>query len=80
MRIPIEKFPGSNGDRGVVLDAFNLDDVTLVGISLGGCLAIRATAFEPRVRNDHGGLRRSGFRRNTLFSLLAHRRSGDSSY
>jgi len=33
-----------------VLDAFRLDDVTLVGISLGGCLAIRASAFEPRVR------------------------------
>jgi alpha-beta hydrolase superfamily lysophospholipase len=33
-----------------VLDAFNLDDVTLVGISLGGCLAIRAAALEPRVR------------------------------
>jgi pimeloyl-ACP methyl ester carboxylesterase len=35
---------------GAVLDAFGLDDVTLVGISLGGCLAIRAAAFEPRVR------------------------------
>ena len=33
-----------------VLDAFNFEDVTLVGISLGGCLAIRAAAFEPRVR------------------------------
>jgi pimeloyl-ACP methyl ester carboxylesterase len=33
-----------------VLDALSLDDVTLVGISLGGCLAIRAAAFEPRVR------------------------------
>jgi pimeloyl-ACP methyl ester carboxylesterase len=33
-----------------VLDAFNLQDVTLVGICLGGCLAIRAAAFEPRVR------------------------------
>ena len=33
-----------------VLDTFNLQDVTLVGISLGGCLAIRAAAFEPRVR------------------------------
>ena len=33
-----------------VLDAFNLDNVTLVGISLGGCLAIRAAAHEPRVR------------------------------
>jgi alpha-beta hydrolase superfamily lysophospholipase len=32
-----------------VLDAFNLDDVTLIGISLGGCLAIRAAALEPRV-------------------------------
>lgn len=32
-----------------VLDAFGLDDVTLVGISLGGCLAIRAAALEPRV-------------------------------
>jgi pimeloyl-ACP methyl ester carboxylesterase len=32
-----------------VLDHFGLDDVTLVGISLGGGLAIRAAAFEPRV-------------------------------
>ncbi len=33
-----------------VLDAYGLDDVTLLGISLGGCLAIRAAAFEPRVK------------------------------
>ena len=33
-----------------VLDALDLHDITLVGISLGGCLAIRAAAFEPRVR------------------------------
>jgi len=33
-----------------VLDAFGLDDVTLVGISLGGCLAMRAAAYEPRVK------------------------------
>jgi alpha-beta hydrolase superfamily lysophospholipase len=33
-----------------VLDAFNLKGVTLVGISLGGCLAIRAAALEPRVQ------------------------------
>jgi len=33
-----------------VLDAFDLDDVTLLGISLGGCLVVRAAAFEPRVR------------------------------
>ena len=33
-----------------VLDYFHLDDVTLYGISLGGCLVIRAAAHEPRVR------------------------------
>ena len=33
-----------------VLDHFGLDDVTLLGLSLGGGLAIRAAAFEPRVR------------------------------
>jgi pimeloyl-ACP methyl ester carboxylesterase len=32
-----------------VLDHFRLDGVTLVGVSLGGCLAIRAAAREPRV-------------------------------
>lgn len=35
---------------GAVLDHFGLSDVTLVGISLGGCLALRAAAFEPRVK------------------------------
>jgi pimeloyl-ACP methyl ester carboxylesterase len=33
-----------------VLDYFKLDDVTLLGISMGGCLALRAAAFEPRVK------------------------------
>jgi pimeloyl-ACP methyl ester carboxylesterase len=33
-----------------VLDYFNLTDVTLIGISLGGCLVIRAAAHEPRAR------------------------------
>ena len=33
----------------VVLDYFGLADVTLFGISLGGGLAIRAAAFEPRI-------------------------------
>lgn len=33
-----------------VLDYFNLDNVTLIGISLGGCLALRAAAYESRVR------------------------------
>jgi pimeloyl-ACP methyl ester carboxylesterase len=32
-----------------VLDYFKLDDVTLLGYSLGGCLAIRAAAFESRI-------------------------------
>ena len=35
---------------GAVLDFFKLDDVTLWGISLGGCLAVRAAAYEPRIR------------------------------
>ena len=35
---------------GAVLDHFELDDVTLLGISPGGYLAPRAAAFEPRVR------------------------------
>lgn len=33
-----------------VLDALQLKDVTLLGMSLGGCLATRAAAFEPRIR------------------------------
>lgn len=33
-----------------VLDYFHLEDVTLLGMSLGGYLATRAAAFEPRIR------------------------------
>lgn len=33
-----------------ILDHYGLDDVTAVGISLGGGLVIRAAAFEPRIR------------------------------
>jgi pimeloyl-ACP methyl ester carboxylesterase len=33
-----------------VLDYFNLGDVTLLGISMGACLALRAAAFESRVQ------------------------------
>ena len=33
-----------------VLDYFDLDDVSMLAISLGGCLGIRACAHEPRVR------------------------------
>lgn len=32
-----------------VLDYFHLDDVTLIGLSLGGYLALRAAAFERRI-------------------------------
>ena len=32
-----------------VLDHFELEHVTLAGLSMGGCLAMRAAAFEPRV-------------------------------
>jgi len=35
---------------GAVLDHFGLDDVTLIGLSMGGWFALRAAAFEPRVR------------------------------
>ncbi len=33
-----------------VLDFFNLDNVTLIGISLGGYLVVRAAAFESRIQ------------------------------
>lgn len=35
---------------GAVLDHLGLTDVTLIGMSLGGYLAIRAAAFEPRIK------------------------------
>jgi pimeloyl-ACP methyl ester carboxylesterase len=35
---------------GAVLDYFNLDEVTLLGISMGGWFGLRATAFEPRIK------------------------------
>ncbi|WP_105617007.1 alpha/beta fold hydrolase [Vallitalea okinawensis] len=33
-----------------VLDYFDLDDVTLLGISMGGWLCFRAAAYEPRIK------------------------------
>ena len=33
-----------------IMDYFNLEDVTLIGMSLGGMLAIRAAAYEKRVK------------------------------
>jgi alpha-beta hydrolase superfamily lysophospholipase len=35
---------------GAVLDHLALTDVTLIGISLGGYLAVRTAAFEPRIK------------------------------
>ena len=32
-----------------VLDYFEVQEITLIGMSLGGCLALRGAAFEPRV-------------------------------
>ncbi|MGD2070544.1 MAG: alpha/beta fold hydrolase [Gemmatimonadota bacterium] len=37
------------GPVGAVLDHLDLDDVTLVGLSMGGYFALRAAAFEPRI-------------------------------
>jgi pimeloyl-ACP methyl ester carboxylesterase len=34
-----------------VLDYFHLDSVSILGMSLGGYLALRAAAFEPRIHN-----------------------------
>jgi pimeloyl-ACP methyl ester carboxylesterase len=33
-----------------ILDHFSLDDVTLIGVSMGGWLCLRAAAFEPRIK------------------------------
>jgi pimeloyl-ACP methyl ester carboxylesterase len=33
-----------------LLDYFSADDVTLIGISMGGWLSLRAAAFEPRIK------------------------------
>ncbi len=33
-----------------ILDYFNLTGITLIGISMGGCLALRAAAFEKRIK------------------------------
>ena len=35
---------------GAVLDHLDLTDVTLIGISMGGWLSLRAAAFEPRIK------------------------------
>jgi pimeloyl-ACP methyl ester carboxylesterase len=35
---------------GAVLDELGLDDVTLIGVSMGSWMCLRAAAFEPRIR------------------------------
>lgn len=42
--------PSWDEPTAAVLDHFGLTDVTLIGVSFGGCLVVRAAAFEPRVR------------------------------
>lgn len=37
-----------------ICDAFNLEDITIIGVSLGGMLAPRAAAFEPRIKRVVG--------------------------
>ena len=49
-RCGVKMTPDWEKCTSAVLDYYKLDDVTLVGISLGGCLAARAAAFEPRVK------------------------------
>jgi len=60
---------------GAVLDHFQIYNVTLIGISLGGFLAPRAAAFEPRITRvvaydvyiyDHRG----GFFQRLLYKLI----------
>ncbi|HKM28585.1 MAG TPA: alpha/beta hydrolase [Anaerovoracaceae bacterium] len=63
-----------------VLDYYKLDDVTLIGISLGGYLATRAAAYEKRVKrlvmfdliyDFYGSLRaRMGEKKGRIFDYL----------
>ena len=46
----IKMTPKWESSVSAVLDYYNLNDVTLIGISLGGYLATRAAAYEPRVK------------------------------
>jgi len=55
MRIPRQKDQPSLDIRwekiiGAVLDHLDLNAVTLIGISMGGWLSLRAAAFEPRIK------------------------------
>lgn len=50
MRYDARMTPEWQHCTGAVLDYFGLDDVTLIGISLGGYLAPQAALHEPRIR------------------------------
>ena len=50
MRCHIRMTPEWEHCTSAILDAFGLDNVTLIGISLGGCLAPRAAAYDQRIR------------------------------
>ena len=47
MREGIPMTPDWAAPVGAALDRFAIDDATLIGISLGGCLAVRAAASNP---------------------------------
>ena len=49
MRYDVRMTPEWEHCTGAVLDYFGLDDVTLIGVSLGGYLATRAAAYEKRI-------------------------------
>ncbi len=49
MRHDVRMTPEWEHCTGAVLDFFGLDDVTLIGVSLGGYLATRAAAYEKRI-------------------------------
>lgn len=50
MRCGIRMTPEWEHCTSAILDHFGLDDVTLIGISLGGYLAPRAAAYDDRIR------------------------------
>lgn len=50
MRCGIQMTPEWEHCTSAVLDHFNLEDVTLIGISLGGYLAPRAAAYDQRIQ------------------------------
>ena len=50
MRCHIRMTPEWEHCTSAVLDHFSLDDITLIGISLGGYLAPRAAAYDERIR------------------------------